>query len=113
VVALSRQTDAAKLLDCAAEQLRETPTASCADFLRLVIRGSQARDLGPRMHEIIQTLTALIYSKDVADRKSAVFCIAEMRTVLGKRLDVEISKLLPVARKLVQFYAGRTESEFR
>jgi hypothetical protein len=59
------------------------------------------------MHEILSRLEALLQSSSASDRKSAVFCVAEMRIAIGKRFDVEINKLPTIQKHMIQFYVEK------
>jgi hypothetical protein len=87
--------------------LKSAGSAASADLLRVVIRGSQPRDLGPCTHEIVTELTKLTQSENAIDRKSAIQCFAEMRKVIGRQFDAEIGTLSSVSRKMVQYYVDQ------
>jgi hypothetical protein len=87
---------------------KDSVSAASADFLRIVIKGSYARDIGPCMHEIVETLNVLAQSENAVNRKSAILCFVEMRVLIGKQFDPEISKLPFVSRKMIQFYFEQT-----
>jgi hypothetical protein len=98
----------ADLLRHSINYFKDSVSAASADFLRIVIKGSQARDIGPCMHEIVEKLTVLVQSENAVNRKSAVFCFVEMRVLIGKQFDPEIGKLPFVSRKMIQFYFEQT-----
>jgi hypothetical protein len=112
-VALCAQRNSPELLRYAIDCVRESASAASTDFLRVVVGNSQTRDLGPCMHEIVERLTTLVQSESAINRKSAVFCFAEMRRVIGKRFEPEIGKLPPVLRKMVQYYYEQFEVQAR
>lgn len=97
------------VLDAAVSILRTERSSSSADLVAIVVKLSKPRDLAPRIHAILGSLEGLITSSDAATRKSAVFCLVEVRMIIGKKFDVEIAKLPSRSQNVVQHYVSKRE----
>jgi hypothetical protein len=101
--------DSARIIDAAVPMLAsetEDP-AAFVEFLTRVITRAAKGVLVPRIPRIMSLVVPLMSHESAETRKSSVLCIVEMRIVVGREFDAEISRLKNVPRRLVLHYLAR------
>lgn len=98
-----------ELLETVIGALRADASSDLVDLLKIVIGKCSPKDLAPFIHVIFGAVTPMLESSDVMERKSAVMCLAELRIVIGKKLEGELEKLPDSARRIIHIYVAKLE----